>query len=303
MNQNELTDLINMTDKPTASKQKYIRDIQYIFDLSNIEKLDGSIETFETIKQSISTAFMMKYEDEHYSINSQKGMVQAVLFCFTISKIPLTDAVKIKYDDLFSVYKMKSIDENTEKQINKVVLTYDEYINKVLTQYSKTSKQYLIVMMYKEITARDNFGTLKIITSHTENTDPKQNYIVNPKTRGSNINIIIQDYKTKGIYGIQDIQTSDELTELLRKYIKKNKLAEYLFPKNLKYGLCDAVYELNKKIGVDGSINAIRHMVVSDALNDPNITPEARLLLSKSMMHSPIIQSRYRNNQIEMFRD
>jgi uncharacterized phage-associated protein len=240
---------------------------------------------------------MMKNDEEHYSINSQKGMIQAVLLAFTESKIPIIDTVKQKYDDLFNIYKIKSIDENTEKQVNKVILSYDEYIKKVLTEYSKTSKQYLIVMMYKEITARDNFGTLKIITSPIENTDPKQNYLINPKIRGSNISIIIQDYKTKGTYGIQTIETSNELTELLRKYIKKNKLTDYLFPKNLKNGLCDAVYDLNKKIGVEGSINTIRHIVVSDALNDQNITPEARVLLAKSMMHSTIIQSRYRNNQ------
>jgi hypothetical protein len=151
--------------------------------------------------------------------------------------------------------------------------------------------------MYNEVVGRDNFGNLMIITNDTEVIDTKQNYIIVPKKSVGNCIVILQEYKTSGGYGVKRVELSNTLSELILKYIKTNKLTIHLFPRNIENGLSDFVYLMNKKIGITGSINSIRHMKVSDKLNNPNITNEEKLELSNSMGHSVITQAKYRNNQ------
>ena len=50
---------------------------------------------------------------------------------------------------------------------------------------------------------------------------------------------------------------------------------------------------MNKRVDIDGSINYIRHSVVSSILNDLDISPQERLDLSKKMFHSPITSLDY----------
>ena len=50
---------------------------------------------------------------------------------------------------------------------------------------------------------------------------------------------------------------------------------------------------MNKKVGINGGINYIRHSVVSSTLNTIDTTPETRLELSKKLLHSPITSLDY----------
>ena len=56
---------------------------------------------------------------------------------------------------------------------------------------------------------------------------------------------------------------------------------------------------MNKKIDVDGGINQIRHMKVSEFLQKPDITPEMRLNFSAGMMHSESMQQKYRRGVLD----
>ena len=56
---------------------------------------------------------------------------------------------------------------------------------------------------------------------------------------------------------------------------------------------------MNKKVGVDSGINGIRHMVVSEWLQKPDITPEMRLDFSRGMMHSESTQQKYRRGVLD----
>jgi hypothetical protein len=51
---------------------------------------------------------------------------------------------------------------------------------------------------------------------------------------------------------------------------------------------------MNKKVDVDGGINQIRHMKVSEFLQKPDLTPEMRLNFSADCMHSESMQQKYR---------
>jgi hypothetical protein len=279
------------------SKHKYICDITKVFEISQIEILDGKNETYNKLKHDLENSNTIRYEDQKYSVNSIKGFIQSIIFCITHCNIDITDEVKNKYKSWFEIYKMESRDANELNQKNKIIITYQEYIDLVKKQFGVKSKHYLLVMMYNEVVGRDNFGNLMIITNDTEVIDTKQNYIIVPKKSVGNCIVILQEYKTSGGYGVKRVELSNTLSELILKYIKTNKLTIHLFPRNIENGLSDFVYLMNKKIGITGSINSIRHMKVSDKLNNPNITNEEKLELSNSMGHSVITQAKYRNNQ------
>lgn len=51
---------------------------------------------------------------------------------------------------------------------------------------------------------------------------------------------------------------------------------------------------MNKTIGVDGGgVNAIRHMKVTSVLDNPEVTDQERLKLSRDMGHSLAMQGEY----------
>ena len=55
---------------------------------------------------------------------------------------------------------------------------------------------------------------------------------------------------------------------------------------------------MNHNVDVEGSINTLRHMKISEELN--NITdPKKRQELSKKMLHSPITQRNYMRQLID----
>jgi hypothetical protein len=54
---------------------------------------------------------------------------------------------------------------------------------------------------------------------------------------------------------------------------------------------------MNSKIGVDGGINQIRRMNISDFLNKPNITLEDKVAFANHSQHSLNTQTYYFFNQ------
>ena len=56
---------------------------------------------------------------------------------------------------------------------------------------------------------------------------------------------------------------------------------------------------MNKKVGVNSGINGLRHMVVSEFLQKPDLTPEMRLSFSAGMMHSESMQQKYRRGVLD----
>ena len=96
---------------------------------------------------------------------------------------------------------------------------------------------------------------------------------------------------TKSIF----IQLSTELNILLTNYIKTNKIDDRLFP--TKNGINSPfISAMNKKIDVTGSINTIRHIIISSNLNS-NLTPEERVDLANNSFHSINTQADYKRKQ------
>ena len=73
----------------------------------------------------------------------------------------------------------------------------------------------------------------------------------------------------------------------------------FLFPEEIETGLGTFVTDMNKKVGVDSGVKGIRHMVVSEFLQKPDLTPEMRLNFSAGMMHSESMQQKYRRGVLD----
>ena len=74
--------------------------------------------------------------------------------------------------------------------------------------------------MYDQITARDDFN-LRIVQSNDQVLPDLNNYLIVPDSQ-ADVTIIIQNYKTDSIYGIIEKKFTNELSALIRVYIKKN---------------------------------------------------------------------------------
>ena len=117
--------------------------------------------------------------------------------------------------------------------------------------------------------------------------------------RKKKCHITLNKYKTSNIYGKIIRRLSPELCSLIVSYTDRNRLAGFLFPEEIETGLGTVITDMNKKVDVDGGINAIRHMVVSEFLQKPDLTPEMRLNFSAGMMHSESTQKKYQRGIID----
>ena len=265
------------------TKRKYTNDIKRLFTLSGIQKFTGTMVEFNLIKNSV--------ENSNYSLSTRKGTIQSILVFLEKSGMLIDNKVKARYALLYDVLVVKTTDEHAEKvkDTNNDVMLYSDYIQLVLNKFGDDSKEYLVGMMYNEVTVRDNFGGLKIIDSF-DCDDGKGNFLL----KNGDFTIILNDYKTSKIYEKQIFTLSVELADLLTNYIDKHELADFLFPTHVKKGLSQTVISMNKKIGVVGGINTIRKMKISTFLQQDNLTAEDRLKQSRSMCHSIGVQQKYR---------
>ena len=158
--------------------------------------------------------------------------------------------------------------------------------------YILHSKEYLIISLYGECNARDDFDLYIVNDIELIKEDLTKNYLI----RENNLFIIcMQHYKTSKNKQPIFIKLSIELNNLLVNYIKTNKIDDRLFP--TKNGINSPfVSAMNKKIDVKGSINTIRHIIISSNLNS-NLTPEERVDLANNSFHSINTQADYKRKQ------
>jgi hypothetical protein len=140
--------------------------------------------------------------------------------------------------------------------------------------------------MYREVPVRDNLQ-LRVVSTPPK--EPSENYLVNKPI----CTVILTKNKTSDKYNDQEHTLSKTLSTAIRAYLKSRDHPEYLFG---SAPLSSFVKQMNKKIGVDGSINLLRHMTVTERLNDSNVTPEQRAELAMEMGHSVGTQPKYLKN-------
>ena len=287
--------LLNGLDINDKTRGKYIRDIKNVFRITDCANLSGCLKTFNKIKNGIEDAKQVADPNKSYAVNTRKGFVQSILYCVDKFKIPLTPPVKQKFVDYFNELKIDSKDITNDRKINPThaVITYTDYMAKIEAKFGEDSKQNLIARIYNEVTARDNFGGLIIVTTLRKNDDTLNNYLVVPRSKNTSCKIVLNSYKTDARYKQMSVVLTKYLSRLIRDYIDKHKLTDELFPNNNNRGLSGYITQMNKSVGLKGSINLIRHMKVAEFLARPNLTAEQRRIMAESLGHSPVTQLDY----------
>jgi hypothetical protein len=194
----------------------------------------------------------------------------------------------------FGVYSEDSKTQSKEKVKKEPLISFSDYLKKVTERFGEDSKMDIIARLYHEFSPRDDF-ILKIVGSLQDASDDSKNYLV---TGGKNYVIILNRFKTDSKYTDVKHTVSNELRKGIDNYMKNNDIEEgdYLFgdKKLTKY-----VSENNKRIGVDGGINTLRHMSVAELLSMEDLTTEQRVKKAESMMHSVATQELYNREKKE----
>lgn len=287
--------LLDNSDMNDKTRIKYKRDITLVFRITGCENLGLCLKTFNKIKTSIENAKQTIDPSKGYAINTKKGYVQSILFVIDKFNIPILDSIKKKYNEWFDVLKIESSEQTQDRKTSPehAVISFDEYLSKVKSQYGEYSKQFLVASLYNESTLRDNFSGLEILPTQRKNDDSITNFIIVPRSKTQPCKLIINSYKTQKKYGQMVVELSPYLSNLIRKYIANNYLTTQLFNSN-KQGLTPFVSTMNKKVGLKGGISTLRQIKITDLLSSHTLTPEQRVSMANSMGHSPITQLEYR---------
>ena len=263
------------------------------FSITKIENLETGLNDFDNISNLFENATYGK-DNKLYKLNTKKNILESVLFCLDNFDINISPELRTKYQNFYSKIKLMSNDELNDKKNNDdhSIITWKEYESKIKTKFGIHSKEYLVISLYAECNARDDFDLYIVNDIELIKEDLTKNYLI----RENNLFIIcMQHYKTSKNKQPIFIKLSIELNNLLVNYIKTNKIDDRLFP--TKNGINSPfVSAMNKKIDVKGSINTIRHIIISSNLNS-NLTPEERVDLANNSFHSINTQADYKRKQ------
>lgn len=265
------------------TRRKYVCDIKRVFSVSKIPNFTGSMEEYLIIKETISNS--------KYAISTQKGCIQSILVFIEKSNILIDTKVTAKYSVLYEVYNIKTTDQNTARKTDADhnVMEYQKYMELIKEKYGEDSKQFLIVSIYNEVSVRDDFARIIILNDKSQDNNI-DNYLLNENGKYT---IILNKYKTSNTYGKQIYLLSDTLSLLIQNYINKHGLDTYLFPDNSS-GLSGYITNFNKRVNIIGSVNYIRHMIVSEFLNRTDLSVEERHTQAIRMCHSEPTQQKYK---------
>ena len=262
------------------------------FEITKILDLSKDIEDYDSIIDKIDTSTYGKNSIE-YKLNSKKNMLESFLFCLDKLNITLEPMIRERYQDYYLKIKMKCNDQLEDKRINQEysVISYEDYEKKILDRFGIESKEYFMIRIYKEVTCRDDLDLYIIKDEEKHKDDLTKNYLIDNE---KNYTILLQAYKTSKNKNPIKIKLSTDLDKLVNQYIIRNNIKDRIFPS--KHGLnFSFINTMNKKIGMKGGINLIRHIIISSGLLKMDL--DERVKMAKNSFHSISTQRDYNRQQ------
>jgi hypothetical protein len=278
--------ITNNADIKDTTKEIYIKNMKRINKLLQYDNYMDLENTDTTIK--------IINEATQFSVNTIKLIYQTILKVIDLLDLKVA---KKPYIEQFELLKIKSTDENKVKQETMELPSFDKYLKEVQSRFGIDSKMYLLAMLYDNMTIRDDYGNLIIVNDVKKITpDADKNYIFVPENKKELCILRINSYKTDKKYGIIHKTLSMPVTLLIKRYMTNNNInyGDVLFAKEVGHYISLKNKDINPEYG---GISWLRHIKVSDLLNQKNVTPEERLALSKEMLHSPNVQANYERNK------
>lgn len=165
----------------------------------------------------------------------------------------------------------------------------------------RDSQHYIMLAMSVDNPPkRRDFGALEVLRSDVK--DTKGNYVVvGAKVRVDGslplVKLVMQDYKTDKKYGRHVEYLSEKLSDTIRQSIQA-------FPRKFLFtgrfgALSDGAYGefvrtvFRERVGKAVGVNALRHMYITDRIENGNMSTAERKELARSMNHSVSLQLEY----------
>jgi uncharacterized small protein (DUF1192 family) len=287
----EVIGLMKENIESESSQKAYINSAKQLYDILGTDNILKALKKrFKDVIYQIETTSKKNDETKKYSTNSTKGFFQAIHKIVQLyPNFPISKNAKEAYDDKYKEYDQKSRIDSENKKATLELLHFEDYSDMVKEKFGASSKQFLIVSIYRINTFRDDLGELRIVDTKPKVMNDKKNYILVPRNKSQNISILLNDYKTVKKYGKEVINFSKQASKLTREYIENNdrEYDDYLFPSK---SLSSYVSKFNKELGLEKyTINTIRKMKISTALNSEEAMndPKIRLQVAKEAHHNP----------------
>jgi len=267
----------------------YINSIKQLMRITGCEDLVDCLKDSDKIINLIENG-KKKNGSGVYATNSKIGLYQVIVYIIDAFKLDINKEPYNKQRLLHKIEDETRVESNKEK----LVPTWEELLSKTKAKYGPDSKEYVMMRLYQRVPSRDDFKLL--ITDKLDGYDTKINYLVLRYEKPSKV--ILHQFKTADKYGKSSFVLSAELSQLVNDYRFKNKiyLNDYLFGTMPQTGfisktLKDLGYG-DQSVYNQTGISFLRKMSVS---NTPTETPEQRLELANTMMHSTNTQKGYKS--------
>jgi len=212
-----------------------------------------------------------KVKTKYTNPNTVKFYLQSLLWL--IDQYPgLAKAVpRDKYFDAWQASKVLMIEHTNTQKAEQPYVPYSDIQEKVDTKYGPESMESLFISFYKEVPARLDFYNIMIGGNNTAD-----KYLVPDRAT-----LVMRKYnKTSDKHGTKEIKLSKELMDKINASLKSNPRLELIVFSNRNAS--KAIVNLLKGAGIKGSLNTLRHSIMSD----PKTTPEERVELAKKAGHS-----------------
>ena len=211
-------------------------------------------------------------ENKDYKSNTIKTYFQAILIL--IREYQQLSKYQDKYHELFQYYKEVANNYALEKELTEEIVSFTDIMNSVLSEFGEESQQYLLILLYDQLTMRNDFENISFDINDDKHIDLDKGTI-----SIKNFNKTNKKYPP-----IVNHKLTDEFMQLLNKSLKMNP-RPYLF----KY----KVQTLLKNMKLN--INLLRHSKISTELQttENKLDLNKKLDLASRMKHSSSTQIKY----------
>jgi hypothetical protein len=274
---------------------KYVRDLTNLF--RDLTSCTFNENILPCINKDLIKAIDAKYDNPN-TLNSKYKALSTLLREFPGIKKHIADDVFNAIQRRFNETKVAAEAKNTAK----VDLDHESFAavkEKVLKTFKQNSLQDLLINLYDEFNARDDFGDVILIADEKDAVDQNQNYMIYKKP----VRLILRVYKTDKKYGEikLDASPNSRIYDILK--AQKKRIGDLLIskPNGKIYGQAGALSSiisnmLDKanvnRFGQKQAINLLRSAKKTQLLSEAK-TAEDRALIAKNAMHSPLMQLAY----------
>ena len=280
---------ISKTQVVAPTKDRYITIVSNLYRLKYGEPWDHETIDFLLDNVNLMELILNKYTNAN-SIKNQINAVIQILGKFD------------SYADIIAIYK---------KELNKYfILANDRYIDNIVVDGETIKPWNNIKNLYMEAKGVDKIYlslislmpvrrlkdyALLVVSNDKLATNEDYNYIILDGDKVP-IEIVYNNYKTKGVYGIQRFELNWELSDIIKAYVKDFNMFDYVFGNKSDPSLYFSNI-LKRACGTSLTINSLRKSYVSWFLaNKPNATEKRRV--ANAMSHSLNMQRNYERTDI-----